>query len=496
MTWAEGKSLYGGRYRIEKVLGLGGFGIAYLANDQAGKPVVVKTLKDEVFLDEKQKYFCDRFKDEALRLAVCRHPHIVTIENFFEEPCMVSKGGKPLEIKVFCLVMEFIDGDTLVDLIRKRGALGENEAVTYIRQIGEALSAVHKLGVLHRDIKPSNIMVRRDRPEAVLIDFGLARNFIPDAERNYTVAMTHGYAPPEQYSTKFIASEAVDVYALAATLYFALTRQIPAPAMDRMLSIPLIPLENFNPKLSAVVTKAIYRGMELKPEQRSASMAKWLELLPSPQGFTSPPPIFPEELKNNSFTSKLRSVPGVNSVKPYSQLHSPPKSQIKSQSIARSGSHSSPRSAIDLQRLDYLLARQQWQSADLETAQIIHSLARRQSEGWLSVDSIRHLPSQTLFSLDRLWNKYSGGKFGFRIQKQIWESVGGGWGVSEYEIAKKFGDRVGWTSKTDCEQWLHYSELSFLITAPQGHLPSWRCGGQKVAGWVAGRLGFFLSRWR
>jgi serine/threonine protein kinase len=483
MAWAEGQSLYGGRYRIAKVLGLGGFGIAYLAYDLSGRPVVIKTLKDEVFLDQKQKYFCDRFKEEALRLAVCRHPHIVTIENFFEEPYMVKVGHKKLEVNVFCLVMEFIDGETLVDLVRRRGPLPENEALTYIRQIASALSAVHKLGVLHRDIKPSNIMVRSGKPEAVLIDFGLARNFVPDAERNYTVAMTHGYAPPEQYSSKAVASEAMDVYALSATLYFALTRQIPAPAMDRMLSSPLIPPEKFNPNLSEAVVTAIYRGMELKLEQRSPSMAKWLELLPEPTGFTvaPPPPPLPRKV------SAVASVPSpkTNSLRTLSQHHSRYYSKPKPRTIT-----------IDLQKLDQLLAHQEWQKADLETAHIIQTLAHREAEGWLSVDSIKSIPSQTLFTLDRLWNKYSGGKFGFRVQKQIWESVGGGWGVSEYEVAKKFGDRVGWTSKTDKEEWLPYSELSFLITAPQGHLPSWRCGGQKVAGWVAGRLGFFLARWR
>ncbi|MFN3927331.1 MAG: serine/threonine-protein kinase [Pseudanabaenaceae cyanobacterium] len=480
MVWQTGQSLYGGRYRVARLLGQGGFGIAYLAHDQKGKPVVIKTLKDDVLLDKKNSYFCDRFKDEALKLAVCRHPHIVAVQNVFTEPYTVQVKGRPTQVEAFCLVMEFIDGENLAEMVKRRGALPELEAVTYIRQIGEALAFVHELGLLHRDIKPSNILIRRDRPEAVLIDFGLARSFLPDTELDFTVALTHGYAPPEQYSRRVAATVAVDIYALAGTLYYLLTKQIPAPAMDRMMSMPLLPVQKFNPQVSEVVSQAIYKGMELKPEQRPATMLAWLALLPpvNPDQVPLPPP--PPPTANFAPPSPVRhSVAQPVSIK-------------KTKMVALTSNLQTPVQER-LPRLEHFLTYQKWKEADLETALIIHTLAKRREEGWLSVDSIRSIPSSALMAIDRLWHKYSMGRFGFRLQKRIWESVGGSVGTSDYEVAKRFGLQVGWVQQ---EQWLEYDQLSFAISAPVAHLPSWRCGGQKAASWVAGRMGFLLARWR
>lgn len=105
MVWAAGQKLYGDRYIIERELGKGGFGITYLANNKKGKLVVIKTLKDEVLTDPNQTQFGDKyqhnFRDEALRLALCRHPHIVQIENAFYE------GYLP------CIAMEYVDGEDL-----------------------------------------------------------------------------------------------------------------------------------------------------------------------------------------------------------------------------------------------------------------------------------------------------------------------------------------------------------------------------------------------
>jgi serine/threonine protein kinase len=291
MVWQTGHSVYSDRYRIEKVLGQGGFGIAYLGRDRQGRKVVIKTLKDEVLCDSRNKYFCERFKDEALKLAVCRHPHIVSVQNTFTEPYTIAVNGKKQQISAFCLVMEFVDGHNLEELVMRQGPLPEALALTYINQIGSALSSIHDLGVIHRDIKPNNIIIRKDRHEAVLIDFGLARNFERDSEKDYTVALTHGYAPPEQYSRKIVASEALDIYALAGTLYFILTKRLPVPAMDRMLSAPMPPVTKFNPQLNSQINVAIDRGMALKIEQRPSSVEEWLALLPpvSDQSLPTPP---------------------------------------------------------------------------------------------------------------------------------------------------------------------------------------------------------------
>jgi serine/threonine protein kinase len=281
MVWQAGHSLYSDRYRIERVLGQGGFGIAYLAHDRQGRRVVIKTLRDEILIDHKNKYFCDRFKDEALKLAVCRHPHIVAVQNTFTESYSLRLEGQSSTLEAFCLVMEYIEGESIEQIVHRRGAIPEGELARYIHQIGSALEFVHDLGVLHRDIKPSNILIRSVTAEAVLIDFGLARNFIRDTEKNYTVAVTHGFAPPEQYSRKIVATEAVDVYALAATAYYALTGKMPVSAMDRMLATPQPTAKELKPHISQTINDAIVKGMALRVEDRINSMAEWLKLLPT-----------------------------------------------------------------------------------------------------------------------------------------------------------------------------------------------------------------------
>ncbi len=167
MVWLKGQQLYGHRYVIERKLGQGGVGITYLAKDKKGNPLVIKTLKDEVmtnpdFIEFRDKYQRD-FEREATRLAVCRHPHIVQIENVFREQSLP------------CIAMEYIQGEDLWQRVRNRSPLSEAEALGYIQQIGEALTVVHDKGLLHRDLKPQNIMVRSGVSEAVLIDFGIAR---------------------------------------------------------------------------------------------------------------------------------------------------------------------------------------------------------------------------------------------------------------------------------------------------------------------------------
>ncbi|HBY78236.1 MAG TPA: serine/threonine protein kinase, partial [Cyanobacteria bacterium UBA11148] len=233
MTWAAGQQLYGGRYLIERLLGEGGFGVTYLATDKKGKHVVIKTLKDEVLkssqLESFRRKYLQDFLNEALRLALSRHPHIVQIENAFHE------GELP------CMVMEYIEGEDLWQRVNRQGVLSEAEALLYIQQIGDALTVTHEKGLLHRDVKPQNILVRQGCQEAVLIDFGMAREFIPDVELKHTQQVTHCFAPIEQYAKEAIRGEYTDIYALAATLYYLLTKQVPPPSPARAAGVMLKP---------------------------------------------------------------------------------------------------------------------------------------------------------------------------------------------------------------------------------------------------------------
>ncbi|MEH2346540.1 MAG: serine/threonine-protein kinase [Nostoc sp.] len=271
MVWNAGKSLFGGRYIIESQLGEGGIGITYLARNQRNQLRVIKTLKEEIlnhpaWILHRNKLRQD-FRDEAVRLAVCHHPHIVQIETIFDD------GNLP------CMVMEYIEGEDLGQYLRRVGVLSEAEALFYIRQIGDALTLIHSKGLLHRDLKPRNIMIRIDKSEAVLIDFGIAREFIPNVIQRHTVYRTPGFAPPEQYESEAPRGEYIDIYALAATLYNLLTAVIPTSADDRRHNINLEPPQYFNPNISNRVNQAIMCGMDLDSTYRPQSVQEWLDLL-------------------------------------------------------------------------------------------------------------------------------------------------------------------------------------------------------------------------
>ena len=284
MHWRPGKQLSKGRYTIlGEPLGKGGFAITYRAKDeQQGNDVVIKTLNREAINASNYTQINSDFRAEATKLRQLtnklNHHHIVRYENVF----IAKQGARELP----CIVMEYIEGETLDQRVKQAGILKETEALGYISQIGQALHDVHKQELLHRDIKPQNIMVRKATNQAVLIDFGIARDFIPDVTLPQTRLLTPGYAPPEQHREKARWGPFTDVYALAATLYYLLTGEKPISAPDREDAIfyrrrndPLQEANKINSNVSNTVNQAIIRGMELDERKRPQIVQEWLELL-------------------------------------------------------------------------------------------------------------------------------------------------------------------------------------------------------------------------
>jgi hypothetical protein len=147
------------------------------------------------------------------------------------------------------------------------------------------------------------------------------------------------------------------------------------------------------------------------------------------------------------------------------------------------------------QKLEKLLANGDWKEADQETAKVMLKLAERESEGWLDYDSIKNFPCEDLRTIDQLWVKYSNGRFGYSVQKNIWLECGG---KIDYETECKLGDRIGW--RLD-EEWMEYDQGTFSLDAPVGHLPCggvggfWCGGGWGVWLWLGGgAVGVLLSR--
>ena len=133
---------------------------------------------------------------------------------------------------------------------------------------------------------------------------------------------------------------------------------------------------------------------------------------------------------------------------------------------------------MDYTNLRNLLAAKKWKEADEETQRVMLKVAGREKEGWLNTEHIDKFPCEDLRTIDQLWVKYSNGRFGFSVQKRIYQSLGG---TREYnrEIWDKFGDKVGWRKKNE---WLHYNYLTFSERAPEAHLPGLR-GSGGWSGW-------------
>ncbi|NES79032.1 MULTISPECIES: serine/threonine-protein kinase [Okeania] len=259
------RNLQGDKYTLEQELGRGGFGITIKAtHNYLGQPVVIKTLNESLRQHPNFEEFQRKFQDEARRLALCVHPNIVRVSDFFVE------DGQPY------MVMDYIPGTTLAEVIYSGQPLPEAIAVHYIRQVGNALMVVHQNNLLHRDVKPQNIMLRQGTKDVILIDFGIAREFIAGKTQVHTNLVSDGYAPPEQYFVQGKRTAATDVYGLAATLYTLLTARLPIAAMNRAQQEMPTPRE-LQPQLSGTVNQAVLKGMAMDIQYRPATVEEWLK---------------------------------------------------------------------------------------------------------------------------------------------------------------------------------------------------------------------------
>jgi serine/threonine protein kinase len=298
-----------------------------------------------------------------------------------------------------------------------------------------------------------------------LIDFGIARQVTaPGKLRTNSNSGTECYAPIELLEKRAQIGASTDVYSLAATLYVMLTGELPFPSQFRKQNIPLTPPKQHKSQISDRVNAAIMKGMELEPQNRPQSVQEWLDLLvPKPVVLPSP---------------KVSPQPAQKS------FETPPKPV-----------HPETAGVVSAVGMDYinlrnLLAAKKWQEADEETLRVMVKVAGREKAGWLDTESIDNFPCEDLRTIDQLWVKYSNGRFGFSVQKRIYQSLGG---TSKYDekVWERFGDRVGWRKKTNWfeREWLFpYSTLTFSEKAPEAHLPTLVFWGGLSWGWMFSSL--------
>lgn len=284
--------LCNGKYRLEKILGQGGFGITYkaimketvsgsLGNMEIDVPVAIKEffMKDTCEREEGTgkitvpslgsralvELYRKKFVKEAKNLAQMNHPHIVKVVDVFEENDTVY------------YVMQYLSGGSLSDYVKLHGALDEAIAINYIQQIGSALEYMHQKHICHYDVKPSNILLD-DKGGAMLIDFGISKGYTEEGHQTSStpVGISAGYAPLEQYQQSLQDfSPATDVYGLAATLFYLLTGKNPPEA-----SIVLNEgIEDKPISISDRVWHAIEQGMNPRKKDRVQTVSDFLKLM-------------------------------------------------------------------------------------------------------------------------------------------------------------------------------------------------------------------------
>jgi serine/threonine-protein kinase len=273
-------TLIGGRYRLDGEIGRGGMSTVYRAFDIVlERPVAIKLMHREIAADSDQ---LERFRREARSVAQLNHPHVVTVIDAGEEP---AADGEHPGVGAPYIVLEYVDGETLKDVIRREGPLDIPQALAYAIEIARALRAAHERQIVHRDVKPQNVLISAEGG-AKITDFGIARTL---TEEGLTMAGrvlgTTDYVSPEQALGHPVTGQS-DLYSLGVVLYEMLTGEVPfhgdspvAVAMKHVREdIPDVQLQR--PELSAATASVVDRAVAKDLARRypdAASMVADLE---------------------------------------------------------------------------------------------------------------------------------------------------------------------------------------------------------------------------
>lgn len=253
-------------YQLQEKLGQGAMGTVYKAKQvRMDRFVAIKVLQPELAANATIK---QRFLQEARASARLNHPNVIT-------------GIDAGEVEGLCyFAMEYVEGKTLQQLVKERGAMDERQALEAILQVAKALEHAEKLSLVHRDVKPDNIMITRDR-QVKLLDLGLAKvRAAEDIGSAKGMAVgTPNYISPEQAMGRQDIDTRSDIYSLGVTLYFLLTARVPFEGppevvMYRHIHEPPPHPKNFRPDVQDTTATLIYTMMAKRPEDRPASAAQ------------------------------------------------------------------------------------------------------------------------------------------------------------------------------------------------------------------------------
>src|SRR6202022_1058317 len=272
-------TLLSGRFRLEELIGAGGMSTVYRATDTTlERDVAIKLMHREIASDSAQ---LERFRREARSVARLSHPHIVTVIDAGEEP---SPDGDHPEVGAPYIVLEYVEGETLKDLIRREGPLEIPQALAYAIEIARALGAAHERQIVHRDVKPQNVLIG-DEGGAKITDFGIARTLTEEGlTMDGRVLGTTDYVSPEQALGQPVTGQS-DLYSLGIVLYEMLTGQVPfrgdSPVAVAMKHVreEIPDVQALRPELSAATAAVLDRAVAKDVSRRypdAASMAREL----------------------------------------------------------------------------------------------------------------------------------------------------------------------------------------------------------------------------
>jgi eukaryotic-like serine/threonine-protein kinase len=274
-------TLIGGRYRLDAEIGRGGMSTVYRAFDTVlERPVAIKVMHREIAADSDQ---LERFRREARSVAQLNHPHVVTVIDAGEEPS--GEGSSQEWAGTPYIVLEYVDGETLKDVIRREAPLDIPQAIAYAIEIARALGAAHERQIVHRDVKPHNVLISSEGG-AKITDFGIARTL---SEEGLTVAGrvlgTTDYVSPEQALGEPVTGQS-DLYSLGVVLYEMLTGEVPfhgdSPVAVAMKHVreDIPDVQQLRPELSAATAAVVDRAVAKDLDRRykdAASMEADLE---------------------------------------------------------------------------------------------------------------------------------------------------------------------------------------------------------------------------
>ncbi|MEL7036900.1 MAG: serine/threonine-protein kinase [Cyanobacteria bacterium J06592_8] len=441
------------RYRPIQLIGQGGFGKTYLAVDEqipSKPPCAIK----QFHFPDRQGYRYQKaaklFRQEAVRLEqLGKHPQIPQLFAHFEQN------------KQLFLVQEYIAGTTLSQEFEQKGLFNETQIWDLLRGLLPVLKYIHDHQIIHRDIKPENILQRSaliSEPEIktfepkehqwVLIDFGVAK-FLSDTaiEKTGTIIGSPEFMAPEQ--TRGKAFPASDLYGLGVSCLYLLTGVSPWKLYDEVKQNwvwreSLSSQSRVSERLGKILDRLVIHPLD----QRYANVEEVLQAIKTPKSIlsTTPRPV-------KRLTRSRQQTPSGWKLPDLFTQFLPSSTPLMDELDSAVG--------VDYNKLQRLLAAQDWKAADQETWWVLCQALGFSRSCYLAPQELKKIPCPDLRTVDQLWVKFSKGQFGFSVQTRIYEEEEGDYG--------QFCDRLGWLSYNT-----HHPATGFRFnrSAPVGHLPS------------------------